>query len=93
MFGDLFVDALTHPKIDLRRFARCTACQAFFYKPREKSRACSRKCENVLMAREHYARQTRARELSRQGKSVPEIARALNVADPKVRRYLSLSRQ
>jgi hypothetical protein len=88
IFQELLLDVVNDPRIDPRRFARCAACQAFFYKPRGKSRACSRKCENVLMAREHYARIKRARELACQGKSQTKIAAELKVKPVQVLAYL-----
>jgi hypothetical protein len=46
---DLFERVLAHPGVDPRRFGRCEneKCGAFFYKPRGRSRACGRKCEEV----------------------------------------------
>lgn len=81
--------------IDLRRFARCAnaKCGAFYYKPRLRSQACSRRCENVLMARVHSEREkkrcTQALDLRAQGKSLSEIARTLGVKLNRARQYVA----
>jgi hypothetical protein len=92
--ADLFSRVLEHRAIDLRRFARCAnnKCQAFFYKPRLSSQACSRKCVDVLMAREHYHRVQTALQLKAQGKNLSEIAAHLRVKPNQVRRYLKQRR-
>jgi len=91
-YANLLSQVVAHPGIDLRRFAGCEVCQAFFYKPRQRSRTCSTKdekrCENVLKAREHYKRVKKARELRAQGKTLFQIARALGVSTKKARAYL-----
>jgi hypothetical protein len=103
-YQDAFLRALDHPKIDARRFRLCEACSGFFYQPRWKSRACSRKCEDVLMSRVHYYREkecrARVRELRKhlyaQGKSVSlivsSIAAELGLKPSRVRRYLNEGR-
>jgi hypothetical protein len=95
LFQDLLLDVRNHPKIDLRRFARCAndKCRAFFYKRRATtSRACSRKCEDILMSREYSARekQNRAKALAlySQGKTAFQIAPKLKVSVARVRAYL-----
>jgi len=90
-YQDALYEALHHRRIDARRLARCSneKCLAFFYKPRLSSHACSLKCESALLARAHYSRQLRARELRAQGKSLFEIARMLGVKPQAVRKYLS----
>jgi hypothetical protein len=93
VFQDTLDEVLRDPKIDVRRFARCDVCRAFFYRPRESSRTCSRKCENVLVARERYARQkqnrAKALELRSQGKTPFQIAHDLDIKLAKVRGYLA----
>ena len=92
-YQDVLKQALSHRGIDARRFKRCVACNAFFYQPRRKSRACSRKCEDVLMSREHYEREKnrrqQARELRAEGKTIFEIAAALKLPTKKVRPYIA----
>jgi len=88
-YDGVLVDALRNSGVDAGRFARCAVCQAFFYKPRQRSRACSGQCENALKGREHYARMKRAQELKNQDKSLFEIARELGVKAGQVRKYLS----
>ncbi len=96
---DLFERALAHPGVDPRRFGYCEneKCRAFFYKPRHKSRACGRKCEDVLMSREHYwrekARHEVALKLKAQGVNLREIAAALGVSMTRVRRYITANRE
>jgi hypothetical protein len=99
--ASVFEQVFANRRINPRRFARCAACQAFFYKPRMRSRACSRKCENALMSRAHYQREKERREkalaLYAQGSSSHEIARTLDfkrntnkkAALKKVCRYLT----
>ena len=91
-YQNILERVLRDRQIDARRFARCAACEAFFYKPRQASQACGRKCENVLMSRRHYCRekerQQKVLELRGRGKLVPDIARELGVKVDKVRRYL-----
>jgi hypothetical protein len=93
VYQNIFARAIPHRKIDFRRFARCVVCEGFFYKPRLSSRACSHKCEDVLMSREHYDRERERREravnLRNQGKSLHEIARELGVGLMRARRYVS----
>jgi hypothetical protein len=94
-YENVFVRVLEHPGIDKRRFARCAneKCLAFFYRPRLSSRACSRRCENALLAREHYwleaGRRESALTLRAQGRTLFEIARALGVGLSRAREYLS----
>jgi hypothetical protein len=93
MLQDMLDEAVRHPKIDLRRFARCQVCHAFFYRPRKRSRTCSRKCENILAAREHYAREkqnrAKALELDSRGKNPWQIGRELGIKAAKVGSYLA----
>jgi hypothetical protein len=98
-YQDIFERVLAHPGVDPRRFGRCEneKCRAFFYKPRHKSRACGRKCEDVLMSREHYWREKARREdalkMKAQGKNLHEIAAALGVNMARVRRYIAANRE
>jgi hypothetical protein len=98
-YQDLFDRVLAHPGVDPRRFGRCEneKCRAFFYKPRGRSRACGRKCEDVLMSREHYWREKARREdalkMKAQGKNLREIAAALGVNMARVRRYITANRE
>jgi hypothetical protein len=98
-YQDLFERALARPGVDLRRFGYCEndKCGAFFYKPRGRSRACGRKCEDVLMSREHYWREKARREVAlkmkAQGVNLREIAAALGVSMTRARRYLTANRE
>jgi hypothetical protein len=98
-YQGLLERVLAHLGVDLRRFGYCEneKCGAFFYKPRHKSRACGRKCEDVLMSREHYWREKARREvalkLKAQGVNLREIAAALGVSMTRVRRYLTANRE
>jgi len=98
-YQDLFERALAHPGVDPRRFGYCEndKCRAFFYRPRGRSRACGRKCEDVLMSREHYWREKARREvalkLKAQGVNLREIAAALGVSMARARRYLTANRE
>jgi DNA-binding CsgD family transcriptional regulator len=98
-YRGLLERVLAHPGVDPRRFRRCEneKCGAFFYKPRGRSRACGRKCEDVLMAREHYwlekARREVALKLKAQGLNLREIAAALGVSMKRVRRYITANRE
>jgi hypothetical protein len=87
-YHDVLHRALRHPKMDARRFKLCAVCTGFFYQRRLSSRVCSRKCVNVLMAREHYHRVQTALQLKAQGKNVSEIAVELGIKPNQVRRYL-----
>jgi hypothetical protein len=91
-YHNVLLRVLGDPKIDVRRFQCCAVCKAFFYQPRLSSRACSRKCVDVLMARERYARLQTALQLQAQGKSTAEIAAHLHIAPGQVRRYLKQRR-
>jgi hypothetical protein len=95
MFQDVLDEVLRDPRVDSRRFARCKECNRFFYRPRESSRTCSRKCENRLVARERYAREkqnrVRALELQSQGKTPFEIRHELGLQLAKVRNYLRVT--
>jgi hypothetical protein len=90
---DVVSEMLADPRIDRRRFARCSNCQKFYYKPRLRSRACSKRCEDALRSREHYWLEVGRREcaltLHREGRSISEIARMLGVKLTPVRRYLA----
>jgi hypothetical protein len=94
-YQDIVARVLADRAIDLLRFARCanTKCGASYYKPRLSSQACSRRCENVLMARVHHEREkkrrTQALELRTQGKSLSEIARTLGVRLKRARQYVA----
>jgi hypothetical protein len=98
-YQDIFERVLAHPGVDPRRFRRCEndKCRAFFYKPRGRSRACGRKCEDVLMSREHYwlekARREVALKLKAQGANLRDIAAALGVNMTRVRRYITANRE
>ena len=93
-YQDVLARVQAHPAIDLRRFARCVndKCQAFFYKPRLSSQACSRECVDALMAREHYHRVQTSLQLKAQGKNLSEIAAHLRIKPNQVRRYLKQRR-
>jgi hypothetical protein len=92
IFQALVDDLLRDSRIDLGRFARCEICRKFFYKARDKSKTCSRRCENILVARQHYAtvkqNRAQARELHSQGKNAFQIAHDLDIPLAKVRDYL-----
>ena len=98
-YQDIFERVLAHPGVDPRRFGYCEneKCGAFFYKPRGRSRACGRKCEDVLMSREHYWREKARREvalkLKAQGVNLREIAAALGVSMARARRYITANRE
>lgn len=91
-YQNILERVLTDRRIDKRRFARCAVCEIFFYKPRHKSQACSRKCEDVLMSRAHYhrekERQQKVLELCDRGKRVSDIASELGLEADKIRRYI-----
>jgi hypothetical protein len=91
-YHDALVRVLEDPRIDKRRFRRCEACRSFYYQPRLRSRACSKKCENVLLARTHYRREKDRRQtahrLRAEGQSMTEIAKVLGVKIGRVRRYI-----
>jgi hypothetical protein len=90
-----------HPGIDISRFARCQVCDAFFYKPRRTSRACSKTCEDKLVQREYYQRKKQregqrrqeALRLHAEGKrSTYEIARIVGVTRKRVEQYIQQER-
>ena len=90
---DVVSEMLADPRIDRRRFARCVNCQKVYYKPRVRSRACSKRCEDALRSREHYwlgiGRRECALTLHREGRSLFEIASTLGIKPKQVRRYLA----
>jgi DNA-binding CsgD family transcriptional regulator len=98
-YQDVFKGMLDHSGPDVRRFARCAheKCRSFFYRPRLSSRACSKRCENALRAREHYwleiGRREVANTLQSGRKSVLEIASWLGISPKRVRQYLSNTKE
>jgi hypothetical protein len=98
-YQNVLADVLDHPKIDFRRFARCSneKCFAFYYKPRRSSQACSIRCEDVLMSRAHYQREKERSQhifkLYGQGESIFAIARILKIKSGLVRKCLASKSQ
>jgi hypothetical protein len=91
--GDVVSQMLADPRIDRRRFDHCTNCRKFYYKPRLRSRACGKRCEDALRSREHYWLEVGRREcaltLHSEGRSLFEIARTLGLKPQRVRQYLA----